>query len=196
MTILTPLNYNWHTLNSTYLTSPFDDDSSIGGKTSKGHHNMVIENTDFLHSSFVLKLGLKYEKKISSNLKVHKKDAVNWQKNVQVNSYHSLFFDTKNDNIFSSDTNCCGSLFDGFLSIFNLGKNTYIQLLFFSSMFFHLDNRWPCNSFLRKLCNLSFSFWNKGIKFNLLSDVWILKFSLYSALLNFFFIGILLLLFL
>ena len=138
-------------------------------------------------------LAWNMKKKISSNLKVHKKDAVNWQKNVQVNSYHSLFFDTKNNNIFSSDTNCCGSLFDGFLSIFNLEKNKYVQLLFFSSMFFHLDNRWPCNSFLRKLCNLSFSFWNKGIKFNLLSDVWILKFSLYSALLNFFFIGILLL---
>ena len=194
--LLTPLNFNWHTLNSTYLTSPFDDDSSIGGKTSKGHHNMVIENTDFLHSSFVLKLGLKYEKKSRQTSKCIKKMLLFDKKNVQVNSYHSLFFDTKNNNIFSSDTNCCGSLFDGFLSIFNLEKNTYIQLLFFSSMFFHLDNRWRCNSFLTKLYNLSFSFWNKGIKFNLLSNVWILKFSLYSALLNFFFIGILLLLFL
>ena len=138
-------------------------------------------------------LAWNMKKKSRQTSKCIKKMLLFDKKNVQVNSYHSLFFDTKNDNIFSSDTNCCGSLFDGFLSIFNLEKNTYIQLLFFSSMFFHLDNRWRCNSFLTKLHNISFSFWNKGIKFNLLSNVRILKFSLYSALLNFLFIGILLL---
>ena len=45
-----------------------------------------------------------------------------FDKKNEVNSYHSLFFDTKNNNVFASDTNCCGSLFDGFLSIFNLEK--------------------------------------------------------------------------
>merc|ERR1711935_224317 len=39
--------FNSETVGLAFLTSPFDDDSCISGKASKGHHNMVIENKIF-----------------------------------------------------------------------------------------------------------------------------------------------------
>ena len=77
-------------LENSYLSGLFDDNTSVGGQTSKGHHNMAVEDANFLYCPIILKFS------------------------------DGFFLHSKYDDFFTANSNGCGTFFDCFLSVFDL----------------------------------------------------------------------------